>query len=72
MKPIKDNKSEELLKYEKFFEGLSNKRMSEVQDMAKQFDFNDLPYYFTSSNLASINYSRFKGLLIIYSEIKKW
>ena len=38
--------------------------------MAKQFDFNDLPYHFTSSNLASINYSRFKDLLIIYSEIK--
>ena len=49
---------------------MSNKRMSEVQDMAKQFDFNDLPYYFTISNLASINYSRFKDLLIIYSEIK--
>ena len=45
LKSIKDNKSESLLKYKKIAEELCNKRMTEIQDIAKQTDFNNLTFY---------------------------
>ena len=64
LKPIKSNKSdgnENLLKYKNIFAELSNKRMSEIQNIAKQIDFNNLTYYFKSPNLALINFICFRG-----------
>ena len=45
LKSIKDNKSESLLKYKKIAKELCNKRMTEIQDIAKQTDFNNLTFY---------------------------
>ena len=45
LKSIKDNKSESLLKYKKIADELCNKRMTEIQDIAKQTDFNNLTFY---------------------------
>ena len=70
LKPIKDNRSEDILKYKEIFEKLSNKRMSEIQDIAKQIDFNNLTYYLKSPNLASINFIGFRGPMYVYNEIK--
>ena len=68
LEPIKNN--EHLLKYNEIFEELSNKRMSEIQDIAKQIDFNNLTYYFIKSpNLSSINFIDSRGLMHIYNEI---
>ena len=44
--------------------------MSEIQDIAKQIDFNNLTYYFTDLNLAPINFIKFKGPMHIYNDIK--
>ena len=44
--------------------------MSEIDDIAKQIDFNNLSYYFTSPNLALINFISFRGPMYIYNEIK--
>ena len=74
LKPIKDNNSdddENLLKYKEIFEELSNKRIDEIQNMSKQIDFNNLICYFTTSDLALINFIRFKGPIHIYNDIKK-
>ena len=74
LKPIKDNNSdddENLLKYKEIFEELSNKRIDEIQNMSKQIDFNNLIYYFTTPDLALINFIRFKGPMHIYNDIKK-
>ena len=38
--------------------------------MAKQIDFTNLTYYFKGLNLASINFTGFRGLMHIYNEIK--
>ena len=35
--------------------------MSEIQDIAKQIDFNNLTYYFKNQNLASVNFIGFRG-----------
>ena len=43
--------------------------MSEIDDIAKQIDFNNLSYYFTSPNLALINFISFRGPMHIYNEI---
>ena len=44
--------------------------MSEIQDIAKQIDFNNLTYYFIKSpNLSSINFIASRGLMHIYNEI---
>ena len=45
LKSIKDNKSGNLLKYKEIAEELCNKRMTEIQDIAKQTDFNNLTFY---------------------------
>ena len=71
---IKDNKSdgnENPLKYKEIFEELSNKRINEIQNMGKEIDFNKLIYYFTTLNLAPINFVRFKVPIHIYNDIKK-
>ena len=39
--------------------------------MSKQIDFNNLIYYFTTPDLALINFIRFKGPMHIYNDIKK-
>ena len=44
LKPIKDKKSNDnkkLLKYKEIFEELSNERMSEIQDMGNNIDFDN-------------------------------
>ena len=70
LKPIKDNRSKDTLKYKEIFEELSNKRMSEIQDIDKQIDFNNLTCYLKSQNLVSINFIGFKGPVYVYNEIK--
>ena len=44
--------------------------MNEIQDIAKQIDFNNLTYYFISPNLALINFIAFRGPMSIYDEVK--
>ena len=73
LKPLKYNKSddnENLLKYKKIFEELSNKRIDEIQNMSKQIDFTDLIYYFTTLGLAPITFTRFIRPINIDNVIK--
>ena len=44
--------------------------MSEIQGTAKQIDFNNLTYYFTTLGLASIYFIRYKSPMRIYNYIK--
>ena len=45
-------------------------RMYEIQKMSHKINFNNLTYYFRSSNLAPINFIGFRGPMHIYNEIK--
>ena len=64
--------NEKFSKYNEIFEELSNKRISEIQNMKDQIDFDNLIYYFITPSLAPINFIRFKGPMHIYNDIKKW
>ena len=44
--------------------------MSEIQDMVKQIEFNNLTYYFLGSNISAICFIKFKGPMHIYNNIK--
>ena len=44
--------------------------MSEIQDMVKQIEFNNLTYYFLGSNVSAISFIRFKDPKHIYNNIK--
>ena len=44
--------------------------MNEIQGRAKQIDFNNLTYYFTTPGLASIYFIRYKSPVRIYNYIK--
>ena len=74
LKAIKDvdekNVDEKFLRYKEIFEKLSNKRASEIQDMAKPIDYNNLTYYFTRLNNNPTDFIRFKDPVCIYDDIK--
>ena len=44
--------------------------MNEIQDMINNIDFNNLTYYYTSPNIASINFIRFKDPMHFYNDIE--
>ena len=44
--------------------------MNEIQDMINNIDFNNLTYCYTSPNIASINFIRFKDPMHFYNDIK--
>ena len=71
LKPIKSSKSddnEKLLKYKEIFDKLSNERIGEIYNIAKQIDFNNLTYYF--KNYLTINFVGFRGPMYTYNNIK--
>ena len=51
---------------EKFLNRLLDEKMNEIQKISKEIDFNNLTYYFKSSNIAQINFVRFRGPLNIF------
>ena len=44
--------------------------MGEIYNMSKQFDFNNLTYYFKDQNIAPVNFITFKVPLNIDNNIK--
>ena len=44
--------------------------MDEIRKMSGEINFNNLTYYFKSSNLVSINFIGFRGPLNIFEETK--
>ena len=58
------------MKYKDTFNELSNERISEIYNMSKQIDFNNLNYYFKDQNITTVNFISFKGSLQIYVFIK--
>ena len=73
LKPIEEDKSddnEKLLKYKEIFKELSNKKMSEIQELSEKNDFKNLTSYFTNPNLPLINFIGFRRPLDIYNEVK--
>ena len=46
------------------------KKISEIYNISKEIDFNNLSYHFNSSNTAPINFIDFRGPIHIYNEIK--
>ena len=55
---------------EKNFNRLLDERMDEMQKLGKEFDLNNLTYYFKSPNIAQVNFIRFRGPLHVFEEIK--
>ena len=49
---------------------LEKKQTDEIQKESKETDFNNLVYYVKGSNIAPINFIRFRGPLHIFNEIK--
>ena len=65
-KAIEDKSDNKLLMQEKFLNRLLDEKMNEIQKISKEIDFNNLTYYFKSSNIAQINFVRFRGPLNIF------
>ena len=75
LEAVKDNKpddNEKLSKYKQIFEEHSYRRISEIQNMSDQIEFNNLIYYFTTPGLAPLNFLTFRGPIHFYNDIKKW
>ena len=73
LEAIKDKKfddNKKILKYKDTFNELSNERISEIYNMSKQTDFDNLNHYFKDQNITTISFISFKGSLHIYNFIK--
>ena len=66
----KSDDNEKHLKYKEVLDELSNERMGETYNISKEIDFNHLTYRFKGSNIAPMNFVKFKGPMHIYNEIK--
>ena len=60
-----------LLKQKKFFEDLPNKRIDDIQTFSKQFDFNNLVYYFKSKSGTQNFIGFYKNLKNCYTTLEK-
>ena len=69
-KAIEDKSDDKPSMQEKKFNRLLDERMDEIQKIGKEFDLNNLTYYFISPNIAQINFIRFRGPLHVFEEIK--
>ena len=68
---VKYGDKKESLTYSKqrgISEELANKNNKEIQDLSKQFNFNNLTYHFKDDS-AQKKFIGFKGLLVIYKNI---
>ena len=73
LKAIKDNESNDNEKsstHKEIFEKLYRERITEICNISKEIDINNLTHYFKDLNIAPINFIGFKGPLSIYEEIK--
>ena len=57
-------------KQKEIFQGLSDKRMEEIQDLSKQIDFNNFTYH-CKGNTVPKTLIGFKGALNFYNSIMK-
>ena len=67
LEAIKDDKSdnnEDFLKYKEIFDELSNERIGEIHNIAKQIDFDNLTYHLKEETLSPINFIKFRGPII--------
>ena len=69
-KAIEDKSDDKPSMQEKKFNRLLDERMDEIQKIGKEFDLSNLTYYFESSNIAQINFIRFRGPLHVFEEMK--
>ena len=69
-KAIEDKSDWKLSKQKEIYNRLLNKRLDEIQKISKEIDFNNLTYYFKSSNISLINFIKFKGPLSFFNQIK--
>ena len=53
----------------KIFDKLSYERMSEIKDLSRQIDLNNLTYYFKNKSVSPINFTGFKASLHLYRDI---
>ena len=67
LEAIRDNK---FSIHKEVFNELSNERISEINNISKEIDFNNLTYYFKGQAIPPINFIGFRGPLNIYKEIK--
>ena len=56
-------------KSHKIFDELSDKRMSEIKDLSKQIDLNNLTYFFKDKSVSPINVIGFKAPLHLCRDI---
>ena len=56
-------------KSHKIFDELSYKRMSEIKDLSKQIDLNNLTYFFKDKSISPINVIGFKAPLHLHRDI---
>ena len=69
-KAIEGKSDGKLSKQKENYNRLLNKRLDEIQKISKEIDFNNLTYYFKSSNIYPINFIKFKGPLSFFNQIK--
>ena len=69
-KQLKIKKKNEIIENKEIFDELSSERKSEIYNMSKEINFNNLIYSYKNPNLAPINFIKVKHPMHIYNEIK--
>ena len=49
---------------------LSGERLNEIQEISNKIDFKNLTYYFKTSGISPINFTKFKGPFSFFKEIR--
>ena len=69
-KQLKIKKKNEIIENKEIFDELSSERKSEIYNMSKEINFNNLIYSYKNPNLATINFIKVKDPIHVYNEIK--
>ena len=69
-KAIEDKSDDKLSEEKETYNRLLGQRFNEIQKLSKENDFKNLIYHFKTFSISSINFIKFKGLLILLNKVE--
>ena len=69
-KAIEDKSDDKLSEEKETYNRLLGQRFNEIQKLSKEIDFKNLIYHFETFSISSINFIKFKGLLIFLNKVE--
>ena len=69
-KAIEDKSDDKLSEEKETYNRLLGQRFNEIQKLSKEIDFKNLIYHFKTFSISSINFIKFKGLLILLNKVE--